>query len=76
MIVRDLNVPIVPVYPSKADTPLSVDANAHLPCPIAFQRFELIARRITQVVNGHRGIKLAQLPKRSILNVRRNLRLL
>jgi hypothetical protein len=73
VVVRDLDVRSVPIYPSKADTPLIVDPNAHLPRPIPFQGFEPIAGRITQVVNGHRGIKLAQLPKRSILNVPRKL---
>jgi hypothetical protein len=56
MVVRDLDVRSVSVHPSKADTPLIVDPNTHLPCPISFQGFEPIAGRITQVVDRRRGL--------------------
>ena len=71
MVVRDLDVHSVPVQPSEADTPLIVDPNAHLACPIPFQGFEPIAGRIAQVVNRPRSIQLAQFAKRSFLNVPR-----
>jgi hypothetical protein len=73
VVIRDLDVRSVPVFPSKADTPLIVDPNAHLSCSIAFQGFEPIAGRITQVIDRRRGIKLAQFTKGSILDVPRKL---
>ena len=51
MIVRNLDIIGVALRPSKADTPLIVDPNAHLPCAVTFQSFESITGRIAQVLN-------------------------
>src|SRR3974377_1136776 len=37
VVVHDLDIRSVPIEPSKADTPLIVDPNAHLSCPIPLQ---------------------------------------
>jgi hypothetical protein len=69
VVIRDLDLRGVSVCPSKADSPLIVDPDAHLSCPSPLQGCEPIARWITQVVDGGRGIELTQLAKRSLLNV-------
>jgi|SRR6516165_6858061 hypothetical protein len=69
VVVRDLDIRSVPVDPSKADAPLTIDPDAHLSHPIAFQWFELVPRRMTQIIESCRGIKLAQFTKGSILDV-------
>jgi hypothetical protein len=38
MVIYDLDILSISLGPSEADAPLVVDANAHLPCPIPFQR--------------------------------------
>jgi hypothetical protein len=42
-VVHDLDIRSVPIEPSKADTPLIVDPNAHLSCPVPLEDFEPIA---------------------------------
>jgi hypothetical protein len=69
VVVHDLDIRSVRIEPSKADTPLIVDPNAHLSCPIPLEDFEPIAGRIAKIFNRRRGIDLAQSSKRSILNV-------
>jgi hypothetical protein len=46
MVIYDLDILSISLGPSEADTPLVVDANAHLPCSIPFQGFKSIAGRI------------------------------
>jgi hypothetical protein len=68
MIVRDLDIIGIALGPSKADTPLIVDPNAHLPCALTFQSFESITGRVAQVLNRGSGIELPEFAKRPILN--------
>jgi hypothetical protein len=46
MVIYDLDILSISLGPSEADTPLVVEANAYLPCPIPFQGFKSIAGRI------------------------------
>lgn len=50
VVVDDFNVSRFPVFPLKTDAPLSVDANAVLPFPIAAKRLEVICGRNPKVV--------------------------
>jgi len=49
VIVHDLDVPCRAFPPLEAYSPLIVDADAVLLAPIAVQRFEVVARRNTQI---------------------------
>jgi len=49
------------VDPFEYDAPLVVDADAPLPGAIAFQLFEPVAGRYTQIVDFPRGIDKTQL---------------
>jgi hypothetical protein len=69
VIVHDLDILSVALGPSEADTPLIVDSNAHLSCPVSFEGFEPIAGWIAQVLNRRRGIELTELAKRPLLDV-------
>jgi len=57
------------LHPSKADTPLIVDPDAHLPRAVSLEGFEPIARRIAQIVDRERGLDLAKLAQCAILNL-------
>jgi hypothetical protein len=61
VVVDDLDVIRVPVLPAKADAPLIVDANAVLARAVAFELFESVARRNTQVLELLGGINEANL---------------
>jgi hypothetical protein len=61
VVVNDLDVIRVPVLPAKADAPLIVDANAVLARAIAFEFFESVAGRDTQVLELLGGINEANL---------------
>ena len=62
MVVDDLHLVSVVVPPDEADAPLNVDPDAVLPCPIALQRFQAVARRHLEVVQTDRGIQRPKLP--------------
>ena len=61
MVVDDLDVIRVPVLPAKADAPLIVDANTVLARAVAFELFESVAGRHTQVLQLLGGINEANL---------------
>jgi hypothetical protein len=61
MVIDDLDIPRFALPPRKADPPLVVDANAHLPRTIAFQRLQAIAGRHAQIVKSVRRVKHLQL---------------
>jgi hypothetical protein len=49
VIVDNLNVPCLAVFPDEADSPLIVDPNAVLPGPGAPERFQTVAGRNPQI---------------------------
>ncbi len=71
MIVHNLNVLGVATVPTEADSPLIVDAYTHLADPVAFESLQSIPRRVPQVIQCRRGIKLTQLTQRPVLNLAR-----
>jgi len=73
MIVHNFNILGVPRRPAKADAPLVVDSYTHLACSLSFQQFEVISRRVTQVLDRRSGIQLAQLAERPHLYFAREL---
>jgi len=52
---------------------LLVDADAVLPLPIAFQRFQSVSRRYPQIFETNRSVQKLQFMKRVLLNVTRQL---
>lgn len=71
MIVDDLNVESVSIFPPEAKPPLLVDSNAELPGAIAGQCFKPIGRRNSQVVYILGHIEHRELEKRPPLNIQR-----
>ena len=61
MVVAELNLYRLPVFPLKAEPPLVVDADAETSCPFAPQLFQMIARRDAKVVEGMGGVEHLQL---------------
>src|SRR5690349_12605153 len=66
VIVNDLDVIGVPVFPSKTNAPLIVDADAVLAGAIARQLLRSIPGESMQVVQGCRGIQDQELPQRRL----------
>lgn len=70
MVVHDLDGPSLAISPGEADTPLIIDANAHLTGAIALQLFKTVAGRRPQIIEGLRGVKHLQLSARPPLDLR------
>jgi hypothetical protein len=64
MIVHNFDILGVPHHPPETDAPLVVDSYTHLACSLSFQQFQAISRRVTQILDGHSSIQLAQLAER------------
>ena len=59
MIVHDFDVRRARgvLGPLEANPPLHVDADAVLPCPVAFQRLEAVAGETPQILKTRRGVQ-------------------
>jgi len=64
VIVNNFNILGTCASPAKAEPVLIIDPYAVLTDPIAFERFESVARRNPQVIEAGRNLKLPQLPQR------------
>jgi len=64
MIIHDFNIGHIASFPSEADSPLIVDTNAVLPLPVAFQRFKLIAGRLSEILKGSGTIQIEEFAPR------------
>lgn len=71
VVVDDDDLGDIAVVPAEADAPLVVDADAVLTTPIAFQRFQPIGRRDTQILETGSGIEHAQLASGNRLDIGR-----
>jgi hypothetical protein len=69
VIIDDLDIFGVALRPSEADTPLIINPNAHLSCPVPFQNFESITRWIPQVFHCGRRTQLSEFPQPPLLNI-------
>jgi hypothetical protein len=69
VIIDDFDIISVALGPSDAHTPLIINSNAHLPCPILFQSLKPITRWIAKVFNRGCGIQLTEFAQGPILNV-------
>jgi hypothetical protein len=59
MVVRDFDVrrACCVLGPLEADAPLHIDADAVLPCPVAFQGLKAIAGEAPQILKASRGVQ-------------------
>jgi hypothetical protein len=59
MVVYDFDVrrPACALGPLEANPPLDINADAELPCPIAFQAFKAVAGQRPQIFKAHRGVQ-------------------
>lgn len=67
MIVDDLDVVSVAIFPNEANAPLIINANAMLTLAVASQRFQAVARGSQQVLERSRSMEVQQLPARDSL---------
>ncbi len=64
VVIHDLNIVRVAVTPREADAPAVVDSNAVCPGTVAFQEFQLVSRRNTQILQAQRPMQIQKLPPR------------
>ena len=64
MVVHDFHVGRVAVCPREADAVPIVDANAVLALPVAFERFQVVAGKGGQVLQGFRFVERREFPLR------------
>jgi hypothetical protein len=64
MVIHNFDVVHIAFFPSEANSPLIIDANAVLPMPVAFQRFKLIAWRLLEILKGSGAIQIEQFAPR------------
>ena len=69
MVIDNLNFVRVARTPTKADPPLSVDADAVLPGSVPLQLFKSVRRGYAQVIKRRRSVEHAELPKGGTLHV-------
>ena len=62
MIVHDFHVRRVAICPHKAEAVLIVDANAVLPLPVSFERFQVVAGERGQILHGFRFVECREFP--------------
>jgi hypothetical protein len=58
MIVDDLDVKDIAVFPAKADPPLIIDADAVLPLALALESFEPISWRNPEILESERLMQI------------------
>src|SRR5437764_10611295 len=73
VVVDDLYVMGVAFSPREADSPLVINSNAPLPCPVPLQLLESVRRWNFEIFKGYRRIEHTQLPKAGPLQVGREL---
>jgi len=56
VVVSNLNIECVPVFPAKTNSILAIDPNCMLPLAIVFKGMQFISRRDFQIVQPRRGI--------------------
>jgi len=61
MVINDFGVQHLAIFPTETDAPPIVDADAPLSGAVSLQRFQAIAGRRAEKVQGGRGIQLSQL---------------
>jgi hypothetical protein len=71
MVVDDFDMAWSSFLPDEADAPLVVDQDAVLAGAVAFQRFQPIAGRDTQILQDARLIEQTQFAQRRRLDIRR-----
>ena len=62
VIVGDLDVVGVAVGETKADSPLVIDGNRMLPCPLSLERVKPVAWRDLEIIKPSREVDVLQLP--------------
>ncbi len=55
--------------PVKTDTPLLVNADTVLPCPVSFELFQAICRWDTQIIQGHSAVQHPELAQGDLLDI-------
>ncbi len=64
MVIHNFDIAHIAIFPSEANSPLIIDANAVLPLPVAFQRFKLIAGRLPEILKGSGTVQIEQFAPR------------
>lgn len=74
MVIDQFHVKSVVIMPDKTYTPLVINADAVLPFSIAFQSFQPVSGRNTEIKQAGSVVKQLELPKCHACNFRRKIR--
>ena len=61
MVVNNFDIVRIAATPLETNTPLAIDADAVLPLPIAFKRFQFVPGWNLQILQPHGSVQHAQL---------------
>jgi hypothetical protein len=61
VVIDDFDIFGVSIVPAKADSELTIDADAPLTATVALESFQPVAGRAAQGLNGHGGIQQSEL---------------
>jgi hypothetical protein len=71
VVIDDFDFMGAVCFPAEADSPLVIDADGVLAFPVALERFEAIAGRDGEVIEGGDGVNLGKFPQSDTLDARR-----
>lgn len=64
MVIHNFDIACITIFPSEANSPSIVDANAVLPLPVAFQSFKLIAGWLPEILDGPGAMQIEKFAPR------------
>jgi hypothetical protein len=70
MIVYDIHIIGIALFPAETYAPTIIDPDAVLPLAISFQSFQAVRRGNTQVLQRFGPVEHSQFPQRSALDIR------
>jgi hypothetical protein len=73
MVVYYLDIVRIAAVPAKTDAPLLIDADAVPASPVALKRFQPVAGRHAQLVQGSRGVEYPELAQSRPMHLRRQM---
>ena len=69
MVIRDLNIKCITMFPFKTNSPLIVNSNAVLTFPVTAQFFKSICRRDSQIIDVNGVVNHTKFSQSHLLNI-------
>jgi hypothetical protein len=69
VVINYFDIKGVPIFPPETDTPLVIDSDTVLPCPIPLELLQAVAGRRTQIIERVGGMKNNELTEHSAVKI-------